>query len=392
MLRNSLYNIISSVLNLLLNFWLLSYTSRLLGAEGRGEYTLVLFYSSLLQIISAIIGSSMMVYMLRKIGEEMVLFFSFIWSVITVALGTLVFIYFSILIDKIFVFFLISIVQSLYANMLSYYSYGILYKRILTIRVLQPILYVLLLLVFEINNTTGVLYVYSFSFLIPLFPFFIETIKKSCQISKKKGLFPAFKEYLKFGTLNQINNLFQFGAYRYVIWLLSSWSSLKSLGVFGVWLSLIDAMWVIPTSIASVNHTYVVNKKQSLSILKVSSATFILLLLTFGVLYVIPDEIYIQVLGLDFVLLKNMLSVSAVGVSFFCFNKIYASYFSAKGLIRYNTVSSGIGFIVVLALSFPLVKNYGLIGAVIANSISYFLTTCVTLFIYKYIYKPKQLI
>ena len=81
--------------------------------------------------------------------------------------------------------------------------------------------------------------------------------------------------------------------------------------------------------------------------------------------------------------------MSSLGIIMFSFGKILSSFFAAKGIIKYNTVGSAIGLFVTLSSGFYLVKTYGLIGAVLTNTISYMVTTLTSVYLYNFKMEDK---
>ncbi|RRN76712.1 hypothetical protein EIM50_23290, partial [Pseudoxanthomonas sp. SGD-10] len=196
------------------------------------------------------------------------------------------------------------------------------------------------------------------------------------------NLYTSFITYFKVGALAQFTNIIQFGSYRLTVWLLVIYSSFSEVGVFGLWLAFSEIIWLISVNIAQVNYAKVARGEKSMDLKRVSLLNFLFVAFSCFLFYLIPDSFYSGLLGRDFIPLKDLILLSVLGLSVFSVNKIFSSYFSALGLIKYNTLSSIIGFAVLLISCFPLVKFFGLNGAVISNVLSYITTTFVTVYIY----------
>lgn len=383
MLRNSILHILSSVGTAILNLIILVLSARVLGSEGRGEITYLLFYCTFIQIFTAIIGHSVMIYMLTKLEENSVLIISFIWTILIVTLASPVVLYFDEFIqDRILLFLCLTIFQSLYTNLLAFLSSKIQIKRLVLIKISQPLILILLIILSKKLDSglfLGFLAIsYIPSFLILLWRTFYKNFKFNILNLKLSFLY-----FIKLGALNQLNNLLQFGCYRYAIWIIADKLNLENVGVFGLWVTLIDALWLIPISIATMNQTYAAKNEGSVVNMKLCYISAGIVVILTGMALLIPLNIYESLLGKDFNELKKLLLISSPAIILFTFNIIIAYYFSAKGKIIYNTISSGLGFCVVISLSNVLINNYGLEGAVIANSVSYFVTTVATFFLYR---------
>ncbi|HEX7367552.1 MAG TPA: hypothetical protein VF273_10675 [Pelobium sp.] len=175
----------------------------------------------------------------------------------------------------------------------------------------------------------------------------------------------------------------QYGAYRFSIWVISAQLGMKEIGIFGMWLTVCDALWLIPNALANVNLAYASKTNYKLATLT-HFLMFALLLVFFMVLTIllIPNGWYVNILGKDFNELKNLIRIASPVIVGFTITIIIAYYFSGKGLIKYNTIGSGAGFLAILLLSNYLTAKHGLKGAVLANSISYATSILVMLFLF----------
>ncbi|MBU0696305.1 MAG: hypothetical protein KKE39_07235, partial [Bacteroidetes bacterium] len=118
------------------------------------------------------------------------------------------------------------------------------------------------------------------------------------------------------------------------------------------------------------------------SILKYILASLAVSLSLIITILLIPNDFFVWLLGKDFTALKSLILISSPVICLFTINIIIANFFSAKGLIKYNTISSGLGFISITSITALLTAQFGLKGAVMSNCISYFISIVVTLILF----------
>ncbi|MFD1631992.1 lipopolysaccharide biosynthesis protein [Pseudopedobacter beijingensis] len=383
MYKNALLNTLSAIISLLLNLLVLSLTSRILGAEGRGFYTYFLSYSALVQLFTGIVGNSVMVYMLNRIDEKSVLTLTFFWSIVVSLFSTVLLPCIDTFFEgKLLLFACVTIFQVLHINYMNYLAYTLCFRKVLIFRLTQPLILVSLVSCFKsVNDPEIVLFFLGISYLPSFFSYLRINIRSVCTVDLSR-LKSDFIYYFKLGGLNQINNIMQFACYRLVIWLLFFYTSMDSVGVFGIWLSLVEALWLIPVNIAYVNHAYIAKGEKSFNILYVSIISSSIVIFCIIIALITPDSLYINILGKDFGEIKKLIFVSSSGIVMFSFGKILSSFFSAKGDIKYNTIGSAAGLFVTLIFGFYFVRIYGLKGAVLTNTISYIVTTLTLVYLY----------
>lgn len=397
MFKNSLNQIIGSILSAAINLIIVVFTANVLGASGRGEITYLLTCLGVLQILTSIVGNSVMIYMLTKHDKGNVLIASSVWTIFIILIS-IPFIYSFDLIAKPLIgyFLILALFQTCLANLIAYYSSELKFKKLSTIRILQPFTLIILILIsykflkFDLNR--------YWEFLIISYLPFVFLYGKECDDKIKyvtiKSLKYVLCDFLKLGSLNQLTYLMQFLSYRFSVLVVAKLLDINSVGVFGMWLTIIDALWLIPIGLATVNMTYAAKKNYQLNLIyRFIGIAMVIPLVIIIVFSIIPNSIFILVLSKDFSQVKSLVLISAFSVLLFTSNLIIAYFFSAKGLIKYNTLSSGVGFISIICTTYFLTDKYGLIGAVLSNSLSYFLTVVMTFIIFYYkFYKHNKVI
>lgn len=386
MFKSSFNQILGSILAASINLIIVIFTARILGAVGRGEITYFVTCLGILQILTSVVGNSVMVFMLTKHHKGNVLISSLIWT-LTIVIACFPFLIFLNIVSKAFIFYflILAIFQTSFNNILALFSSELKFKSLAAFRVLQPLFLIVLILIFY-NFFKFNLNLYWKFLIISYMPFFFIYCRESfynLKFINKNAIKSTFYDFLKLGGLNQFTFLMQFLSYRFAVFVIAKFLNIDSLGVFGMWLTFTDALWLIPISLATVNMAYAAKPDYQLKIIYKFIALAIAIPLTIILVFsLIPNSIFILVLSKDFSQVKSLILYSAPAIILFSINLIMAYFFSAKGLIKYNTLSSGIGFVSILSTTYLFTTKYGLIGAVLSNSLSYFLTVLVTIVIF----------
>jgi O-antigen/teichoic acid export membrane protein len=110
------------------------------------------------------------------------------------------------------------------------------------------------------------------------------------------------------------------------------------------------------------------NKQLTLTLLKF---TVILTFLALVVLIVLPENFYEIIFGEGFGAIKIVILCLAPGILALACSMIFSHYFSGTGRPKYNMIASLIGFIATLIAIYPMVKNFGYIGAGLMTSFAF---------------------
>lgn len=369
-----------------MNLLIIIFTARVLGAEGRGEITYLITCIGLLQVFTGIVGNSVMVFMLTKYQQKEVLIASFFWTLLIVIIAVpLVFVITKLTITNILYFVLLGIIQTGFNNITALYSYQLKFRLLMILKIIQPL--ILIALIFTISSFKKLnINIYWQLLIISYLPHFgfllFETFKKSQKVSFN-SLKIITQHFLKLGGLNQLNYLMQFASYRFAVLVIMRMLSVKEVGVFGLWLTVTDSIWLIPIGLANVNMAYAT--KSDYGIKNILQYILIAIAISTGLIItvlLIPNDFFVWLLGKDFTELKSLILISSPVIILFTINIIIAYFFSAKGLIKYNTISSGLGFIAIISLTSLITAHFGLKGAVMSNCISYFISIVTTLILF----------
>jgi O-antigen/teichoic acid export membrane protein len=99
-------------------------------------------------------------------------------------------------------------------------------------------------------------------------------------------------------------------------------------------------------------------------------------------LMLLPSSFYTWIFGVGFEQTRMVIWTLAFGVLVYNFSILIGHYFSGTGRYQVNAVSSALGLIASVILYYTLIPTYGIAGAGLATSLSYFITTVILIIIF----------
>jgi len=381
----------TGVLNAVLNFLTVWVTAKYLGEAGRGDIALFTLNLSFIQIFTAIVGSSAIIYLQSRYNLGSILLISSLWAVGISAVGSLVMEWLEILqAGRLWTTFLVTAFQSLSINctlLLLGKNKTPLYNLC---RVSQPLLVIVIIAVewsFSIVNVTvsSFIDVLVFSSFVSFLVSFLLIIT-SFNVNGLQDIKEAFVSFFKIGVVNQLTNFVQLVNYRFSYYLLASYWGSKELGIFSLGVALVEGIWIFKNSLALLHHSEVSNEKNInyQTLLKNKKLMILSFIVTASLILValaIPLKIYLLIFGQGFEAIKEVIFYISPGILSIAVSTIIAYFFSGIGLVKYNTYSSTHGLIVILVTGSFLIPQWGLKGAAISNACSY-VASSISLFYY----------
>jgi O-antigen/teichoic acid export membrane protein len=193
----------------------------------------------------------------------------------------------------------------------------------------------------------------------------------------------SLRPVLAYGLLCQAGVLLYLLSNKYSFYLLES---NKQVGLYGTACSLMESVLVIANGISPVLMARIANSnegtKNASATLTLSKLSTLLSILAITVMSVIPNEIYIRVLGQGYTEVKHFMMLYAPGIIVMSFISILNNYFSAVGKLKFVLYSNLIGFFVSLILSHTLIPVYGINGAAWSAVSAYTVTAACIIFIF----------
>lgn len=387
MFKNIIHSLITKGIVALINFFILVITSRYLGISFRGEISIFILNITIIQIINETYTGYSLVYFIPKFNLKKIFIVGIIYTLIFSSLSNLIIVFIN---KQIIGFEWMGYIISLIIIINSFNSVILLGKEKVKLynflNLLQPFLLMLgvLIYIFIFNSN-------SFSaFVFPLFFSFII----SCVISfvnTQKLVFNDFsastfeiKPIIINGIICQVSTLMFILGNRYSYYLLPS---TNKIGLYSTASSLIESILIISNGISPILLARVANlgntKVSTNMTLSLSKISLILSAIAIIIIYIIPETLYLKILGNEFIGIKKLMLLYTPGILLISFFGIISNYFSAIGQLKTVLLCNSLGFFFTLITAPILIKKYDLAGAAYTANITYLiiaLTICLTFF------------
>jgi O-antigen/teichoic acid export membrane protein len=197
-------------------------------------------------------------------------------------------------------------------------------------------------------------------------------------VNKEQAVPYRFLSILKNGFYNQLASLSHVFSNRFNYYLLGN---NLLLGVFGNASSLTESIWLISSSAAPIILTRISNsddhQNNATVTFSVAKICFLVSVLFSILLLVLPNELFVYLLGKDFSHVKWLMLNLCPGILFISFATIISHFYSGKGNQKILVIANVCGFIATLATSAFLIGKYALLGACYATNISYFVASVI---------------
>lgn len=189
---------------------------------------------------------------------------------------------------------------------------------------------------------------------------------------------PEFSLFFSYSFLVFFTNCIQFLAYRIDFWLLDFYRNEKELGWYSLAVRLVQLLWIFPLLFASILFPKVISanadysENKMLALLRgVNAINFFAGVLSFFLI----RPLIIALFGNKFQSSALAFQILLPGVILFGTTTILAAYFAGRRKLKVNFLGSLLCFISVFLLDMILIPSKGFIGAALASSIGYSVTT-----------------
>ena len=387
-------------LSAVINFLIAIVVSQYLGADGKGEQGIIIATIAFVLVFSNLVGGATLVYLIPRYKFSLLLLPSYLWSILISVIAFLILFFFNI-VDQNFIFHIcvLSVLNS-FTNIHSTLLIGReKIKASNLISLIQPMIVILSLLFYFLilKEETITAYIHALylafggSLLISIF--YMGKVFGRISLHPISGYLKVMKELFRLGFMNQLAHITQMMSFRLSYYFLEQFHGEASVGIYSNGIQIMESIWLISKSISLVQYARIANTddrgySQGLSV-KLLKAGFFISLVCMLPLLILPEAFYLFIFGQDFVGVKEVIWVLAPGVMVYNFSIILGHYFSGIGKYHVNTIASSIGLIVSIALFYALIPSYETLGAGMATSISYAVTSLVVLIFFLREAKPK---
>lgn len=201
---------------------------------------------------------------------------------------------------------------------------------------------------------------------------------RSTQKQYNESLLPSWielKEMLRHGASYKLAELLQLVQLRYCFFHLGLQQGMQYLGVFSIGISILESIWLIPRSIATVHHVETSNTQ---AIQKEIGRTVVLIKISvlttafFCAIYMFVPEHWIGlVFGNEFIKLKHASRFLVPGIPVYSIVLVLCGYYYGTGNYKPLLTANIIGSILVITFSWFLLRPYVISGAGLAMSLSF---------------------
>ena len=381
MLKNIISTLFTKGFVALTNLAILLISSNQLGSDVRGQISLLISNIAIIQIINEIYTGYVLVYFIPRYSLKKIYSLGIAWTIICVMLCALFFILFDIGIQERWIHLgLLSFIIILH----SFHMVIILAREKIKVynflNFMQPALLLACLLLaifgFNIKSVDSYIIALYISFMASLLFSSFQLIKlfKNEKHDAKSDFEP--KRIVENGFYNQLANLCHMLSSRYNFYLLGN---TILVGIYSSASSLIESIWIISGSVSPIILSYIANSKDPANNARLTfllaKICFLLSLLCVCILYFIPRDFFVFLLGEDFIHVKTVMLYLSPGILFISFATIISHYFAGLGKQKILLTANAFGLLAAICTSRYLISRDQLLGACYAANLSYLIAT-----------------
>lgn len=390
MIAKIIHTLGSRAISMLLNLVMLFITTRWMGAENKGEISILILNLSLTAIFSGLFGGPSLVYLAARFQLKNLILINYLWSIIT-SIIVAIFFYLNDLpltvSPKLFI--ILGILECFAATNLMLLLGREQIKEHNWVQIIKVSITVCLLAAqFSIGtlNFDSFVTAYVASLCLTFVISLALLLKVRSTNHREENLTEIIKACFMYGGLVQIGSIAQLLNYRlsyYIIELITSPPKLAliRIGIFHTAVQVAEALWQFARSISTVQYAHVSNlssRKKGIEIsMQLAKLNYTVTLIALLVLMLIPSAMFIDIFGSEFHEVKTHLWFLGPGILLFSVSNAFSHFLAGVGDHKYNTYTSLFGLALTSVLIYPAVKHFGTIGAAAITSTIYCLQTII---------------
>ncbi|HOY48859.1 MAG TPA: hypothetical protein PL185_03815 [Flavobacteriales bacterium] len=351
MLRLMLFTFVSRLATAAVNFGTIILLSRKLGPEGKGIATLILVIVTSVQLICDFMGGAAMVYLSPRYRLKNLLFPAWTWTAAWSLLAPLVVWWIR---PDLFEFYGWHIAGLSFLNASMNQQLHLLngreqFKLVNILNFLTAILTVSTLAAYIWWNPKPIHYMYAlYSGWLPAWIISLILLLRLPKVGENLSFKKSLQALLKFSSANQFGHMLQFSNQRIAYFLLPAFA----LGIYSNAVSLAEAMWMLATSIATIQYGTIANSNDKAKAIELTVPLFrasILVTSAAGLfICLLPASVFGLLFGDAFLPVKENLYFLMPGVVFISGYLILGHYFSGTGQFMKNNYAITAGLLVTL--------------------------------------------
>ncbi len=390
-MRKQIFNtVITRAGSTLLNFLLALMIARHSGPEVKGQTTLIITTIFFIVFVSNILGGHVLVYLLPRNKIEALLLPALLWSLL-VSLLAFVFLWATSIIPSSWIM-AVTVLSWLSAVISTQQTVLLAQQNIRLSNLLSLVPLVLLVggvascyQFLNIHDVYAYIYASLFSYTVTTGIGFL-LLAKQVNIRSMHFSFADIKSSFGYGFLFQLVEILQLLNLRLYFYQLGLQQGSKYLGIYSIGISILESVWIIPRSIATVHYVSTSNtgevKQEAERTVSLVKFSLISCALALFVLYLVPDSVYVFVFGEGFKDVKHSVRYLFPGIWIYGLLLVISSFY--YGIARYKAplVANAAGLVTLIIFSTLLIPHYVMSGAGLAATISYTVAALSLLFFF----------
>ncbi|MDX9751927.1 MAG: lipopolysaccharide biosynthesis protein [Flavobacteriales bacterium] len=364
----------------LLNLLVVVLLSQWIGAEGRGQASLVLATVTIVCMVCAVVGGATLVYLVPRSNVGQLLLLSHLWSAVVCggAYGVLraVPLIDAWMVPHVAAIAFLSAVFSTHLTML------LGRDRVMANNLMGLVQVVVLLigfvLMFLVAGRRDVM-----AYVAALYAAYgtgavasLLLLRPGLRTGGLHGIGRLAGDAFRLGAVNMAGTVLQLVSLRVGYYLLSHRVDDAAVGVYANGVSLVESVWLISNSMAMVQYAAIANsgddarnRRLTLSLVKLS---LVMTLVALAVLAMVPSAFFTRLFGRDFSAVGDAIVVLAPGALMYTLLLVVGHYFSGTGRYHVNTLANLAGLLVTAALTWAFLPQYDMrtAGAILSASLS----------------------
>ena len=387
--KNFIYTSSTQILVFIATFLFSVFTARLLGPLEQGRYALIFMSGVLIARFSSLGFENANAYYAKseKYGLNQLASNSIILSILSVIVNMIVLyfvayrlnlsIYLTVLLLILTKSLLLkSLFQSILVgkNDLKSHSFALL-----TDAIFQLISIIIVHFTFELT-VSNVLLINLISSIVNFLLCF-----RLCKFNTFKLSKELFKDSFKYGYKGWLNNLSNTLIYRVDIYIIAFYMTSADVSYYAIAVLITEKIWFFNNAIFSALFPSLRNMNLDDGIALtalINRCNLILSLIAILGLLLIAKPFILIVFGLEYETSYIPLVALLPGILFLSIPKILISHFASMNKMQYTYLASFPALIVNVILNFLLIPPYGILGAAISTSFSYFFYSIISIYFY----------
>jgi O-antigen/teichoic acid export membrane protein len=396
MFRNILHTVATRAISAVLSFVLIILVTNFLGAQGKGEISLFLLNLTILILFSQCVGGPALVYTVPEIGLRRSLPPSYLWGIASVLLISFGLFALQLQSGELLIHLILIGILEVIGTIQTNALFG--KKRIARSNLAQLAQAAVLLMAFASLLLMGRIEVMSYIYglylavivkIVIAFPAVKE--EQSSEDVQKVSFWKDMRFILRFGALGQLGNVAQLLNYRLAFYYLEYRTDAFGtvhVGIFSTALHIVEAMWLVSRSIATVQYAEIANLEDKKLAYRTTERlhrfNFILMAGAIVPVLLIPSELYVWLFGSGqgFEQIRILLIWLIPGLVAIPLSTSFSHHFSGKGKPEYNLYASGLGLVATALLGAYWIPLKTTLGAAQVSSVAYLIVYGVMLSLY----------